>query len=241
MTQRRTTLIVSGSVLAAAAIGVMIWAGSTGSGDTAPTSPIAESSAPGANTAGEEQPVLDLARRIEGDPLALGPVDAPVTLVEFADYRCPFCGVFSRDSMPQIISEFVDSGQLRVEWRDLPVFGEDSVAAAVAARAAGEQGMFWEYHDAIFEAAPERGHPDYPRERLLEFAAQVKIPDIAKFTADLDRPELTQAVIRDLGEGTSLGVNSTPVFAVNATPIVGAQPLSVFQEVIRQELAKAGR
>ncbi|RLP84822.1 DsbA family protein [Mycetocola lacteus] len=243
MSTRRTTLIAIGSTLAVAAIGVMIWAGTTGPGDTAPTTPIAESQGPSTNNAAPqpEQPPLTLDRRIDGDPLAMGAIDAPVTLVEFADYRCPFCGVFSRDSMPQIKKEFVDTGLVRVEWRDFPIFGEDSVASAVAARAAGEQGKFWEYHDAVYAAAPERGHPDYPREALIAFAEQVGVPDMAKFTADLDSPALAAAVNKDLTEGKSLGVNSTPVFAINSTPVVGAQPLSVFQEAIRAELAKVGR
>ncbi len=91
MSTRRTTLIAIGSTLAVAAIGVMIWAGTTGPGDTAPTSPIAESQAPSTNNAAPqpEQPPLTLDRRIDGDPLAMGAIDAPVTLVEFADYRCP--------------------------------------------------------------------------------------------------------------------------------------------------------
>src|SRR5699024_10549139 len=69
---------------------------------------------------------LDMSRRDEADPLAMGAVDAPVVMVEYADFRCPFCGVFARDVQPELISRYVDEGILRIEWRDLPIFGDQS-------------------------------------------------------------------------------------------------------------------
>lgn len=65
---------------------------------------------------------LDMSRRIADDPTALGAVDAPVVMVEYSDYRCPFCGLFARDPLPVLVEKYVDSGELRIEWRDLPVF-----------------------------------------------------------------------------------------------------------------------
>lgn len=182
---------------------------------------------------------FDLARRVDGDITALGDVDAPVVMVEFADYRCPFCAVFARETMPQLIKDYVEAGKLRYEWRDLPIFGQASVDAAVAARAAGEQDLFWEYHNALFAAAPEKGHLSVDRQKILEFAANVGVPDLAKFEQDLTDPDLAAAVQHDADEGTSLGASSTPVFVVNDSPIVGAQPLSVFQKTIEAELADA--
>lgn len=79
-------------------------------------------------------PVGDMARRVDGDPLARGPVDAPVVLVVYSDYRCPFCAKFSHDTEPQLVDKYVEAGKLRIEWRDLPIFGEESM---VAARPAG--------------------------------------------------------------------------------------------------------
>lgn len=192
-------------------------------------------------TSDTASPTFDLARRIPDDVTALGAVDAPVVIVEFADYRCPFCGVFDRDTLPTIVEDYIDKGTVRFEWRDLPVFGEQSIGAAVAARAAGEQGMFWEYHTALFAAAPERGHPELPDEKLIEFARQVGVPDIERFTKDLASPELTERVRADYVEGTNIGIASTPIFLVNETPIAGAQPLDAFLKVIDEELAKADR
>jgi protein-disulfide isomerase len=183
---------------------------------------------------------LDMSRRIADDPTALGAVDAPVVMVEYSDYRCPFCGLFARDTLPALVEKYVDSGDLRIEWRDLPVFGEESMEAALAGRAAGEQGKFWEFNKAVYAAAPERGHADLNRERLIGFAEQAGVPDMKKFEADLDSKQLREAVVKDAQEAASLGATGTPTFLVNDTPFVGAQPLEAFEKAIDAELNEAG-
>ena len=188
--------------------------------------------------AGESTP-LDMSRRIANDPTALGEVDAPVVLVEYADYRCPFCGLFSRETLPPLMEKYVKSGDLRVEWRDLPVFGAQSSETAVAGRAAGKQGKFWEFNKAVYALAPERGHADLPRERLVQLAQEVGVPDMTQFEADLDSKELQQAVAADAREAAALGATGTPTFLVNDTPLVGAQPLATFERAIDAALKKA--
>jgi protein-disulfide isomerase len=194
--------------------------------------------APRESAASESAP-LDMSRRTADDPTALGPVDAPVVLVEYADYRCPFCGLFSRDTLPPLVEKYVNSGDLRVEWRDLPVFGDQSTMAAVAGRAAGNQGKFWEFNKAAFAIAPERGHADLSRERLVQIAQEAGVPDMTQFEADLDSTELQQAVAKDAQEAASLGATGTPTFLVNDTPLVGAQPLATFEKAIQAALKKA--
>ncbi len=181
---------------------------------------------------------LNLERRKEGDPLAVGALDAPVVMVEYSDFRCPFCGAYARKTQPEIIKKYVDSGQLRIEWRDLPMLGEESVNGAVAARAAAEQGLFWEFNDAIYAAAPERGKAELNDQELLALAGRVGIPDMAKFTTDMKSPELLALVKADLAEGTGLGLNSTPTFVINNQAIPGAQPMEIFTQVIEEALAK---
>jgi len=220
--------LVAGAVLILGVIVVGAMAQNQG-----PKTPAA--AAEPSNTAGS----LNLERRLADDPTAVGSVDAPVVMIEYSDYRCPFCGVFARDSMPQLVKEYVDSGQLRIEWRDLPVFGEASIGAAVAGRAAGEQGMFWEFNDAVFAAAPERGKAELSEPQLLKFAEQIGVPDLEKFATDLKSPELMSRVQKDLQEGTALGLNSTPIFVINDQAIAGAQPLDVFRSVIDAALAQA--
>ncbi len=192
---------------------------------------------PGPGTA-DTAPAVDLARRVADDPLAIGAVDAPVVMVEYSDYTCPYCGVYARKTQPEIVKKYVDSGQLRIEWRDLPVIGEQSVGAAVAGRAAGEQGLFWEFNEAVYAAAPERGKADLSEEVLVTFAEQVGVPDLARFKEDLKSPELLALVQADMKQGTGLGLNSTPTFVINNQAIPGAQPMEVFSQVIDEALAQ---
>ena len=172
-------------------------------------------------------------RREAGDPLAIGEVDAPVTLIEYADFRCPFCGVFARETMPEL-KEYVDDGTLRIEWRDFPVFGEQSFAAARAARAAGDQDHFWEFYETVFANAPARGHSDLTTQKLIEYAEQADVPDIEQFKQDVDDPTYDKAIKADRQEAISLGMTGTPGFVVGDQIIVGAQPASVFIDEIEE-------
>lgn len=196
-----------------------------------------EAAAPEAATSDEAPRVPDLSRRDPADPLAIGAVDAPVVIVEWLDYRCPFCAAFARDTMPAIVQDYVDAGLVRWEFNDVVFFGDDSLAAAIAARAAGEQGMYHEYITVLFAAAPASGHPDLPRETLIAFAEQAGVPDLAAFTAALDDPALQQAVATSHQEATALGVQSVPTFVIGQTVLQGAYPIDVFREAIEKELA----
>lgn len=184
----------------------------------------------------EAEDSIGVVRRDESDVTAIGSVDAPLVIVEYAEFRCPFCGVFARDTFPQIKEEYIDTGKVRYEWRDFPVFGDSSHLASVAARAAGEQGLYWQYHDALFAAAPERGHLEVDRDRLIAWAEQIDIPDMEKFERDLENQELIDAVNADADEAYSLGATGTPTFFVGARPVVGAQPLESFEETIDTQL-----
>lgn len=186
----------------------------------------------------QEQVLLGLQRREDGDPLAVGAVDAPVVLIEYADYRCPYCASWALDVRPGL-QPYVDDGTLRIEFRDTIIFGEESALVAIAARAAGEQGMYWDYHDAIFAAAPATGHAELPKERLLQLAQEVGVPDLDRFEADLSSQDLLDAVQADMAEAQSLGVRSTPTFIVNTVPVRGSQPVEVFTQLIDAQAAVA--
>lgn len=153
--------------------------------------------------------------------------------------RCPYCAAVHRETLPTIIDEYVDKGLVRLEVRDVSFFGEQSENAAVAARAAGKQGKFFEYLDAVYEAAPENDHPDLPREKLLSFAEAAGVPDLAQFTADLDDPALHEAAQQSTTDAQRLGVNAVPFFVAGDTALSGAQPLSVFRDFLDQALEKA--
>ncbi|MFC5996472.1 thioredoxin domain-containing protein [Pseudonocardia hispaniensis] len=179
-------------------------------------------------------PLGDLAQRIPDDPMALGRVDAPVTIVMFNDYRCPFCAKFSRDTEPDLVARYVESGIVRLEWRDLAMFGPQSTTAAQAGRAAAAQGRFWEFNRAIYAVAPETGHADLTDERLVEFARQAGVPDLERFRADMRAPENVAAVQADGAMAATLGVPATPAFVINGTPMLGAHPLDTFVAAIER-------
>lgn len=236
MTVKKTRNVILALVLAAVLVLTIVLVGAAAQENrlkSAAPPPMA-----GSNTDAQPQE-LNLERRIPSDPLAVGAVDAPVVMIEYSDYRCPYCGVYARKTQPEIIKKYVDSGQLRIEWRDLPVLGEASVNAAVAARAAGEQGLFWQFNEAVYAAAPEKGKAELSDPELVALAKKAGVPDMAKFASDLKKPELLALVRADLAEGTQLGLNSTPTFVINNQSIPGAQPMDVFTQVIDAALAKA--
>ena len=186
---------------------------------------------------GLEQFLLDLPRREAADPLALGEVDAKVVMTNWSDYRCPFCAVWHQRTLPEL-QKYVDDGRLRIEFRDLSMFGEQSDQTAVAARAAGQQGKFWEFQEAVFAAAPPSGHPDIQRDDLLAFAQTAGVADLAGFEAALGDEALSAAVAADSNEARQLGISGTPFFVVGGQAVSGAQPTEVFESLIAQELAR---
>ncbi|KUH85479.1 MULTISPECIES: thioredoxin domain-containing protein [unclassified Mycobacterium] len=205
--------------------------GATPSSASAVTGP-GETAAAGGEGAG----LVSVERRLAEDPFALGSPDAPVVMVMFSDYRCPFCAKFSRDTEPKLVERFVDSGTLRIEWRDFPIFGEQSMLAARAGRAAAEQGKFWEFNRAVYSAAPERSKADLPDEVLVDFAEQAGVADLDKFTAGMRGNAFDGAINADLAQGNSIGVPSTPAFLINDVPLLGAQPTEEFVRAITEAL-----
>lgn len=199
-----------------------------------PSGPAASaSSQPGQ---ADEMPFV---RREADDPMAIGDVDAPVVLTQWTDLRCPFCAVFSRDTLPTLIEEYVETGLVRVEFHDVAFFGEQSEDAAVAARAAANQGRFMEFATAIYDVAPEGAHADLPRETLIDFAEQAGVPDIEQFTADLDDPALREEAKASTLSAQQLGVNSVPFFVAGDTAPPGAQPLESFRQFLDASLEAA--
>ena len=174
-------------------------------------------------------------RRQAGDYTALGAVDAPVVMVEYSDYSCPYCGRFARDTKPELVRKYVETGVLRMEWRDYPVISENSALAAAAGRAAGLQGRFWEFNSAVYQLEP--GTP-LTVDRLRQIAGDLGL-DGEKFAADLATDQVSQAIQADFESGRTLGVNSTPTFFVNGTLLQGALPLEQFEQVIEQHAAAA--
>ncbi len=164
-----------------------------------------------------------------GDDPSLGSADAPVTIIEFSDYECPYCRKWYTEAWPQIQKAY--PGQVRLVYRDFPLsFHANSQGAALAARCAGDQGKYWEYHDLLFSGAA-LGSDTY-----TSFANQLKF-DMAKFQDCVSSQKYLNDVQADFQYGSSLGVTGTPTFFIDGIPLVGAQPFSAFKTIIDRELA----
>lgn len=239
-TRQRSTRIWITGIIAGAVIVVVAIIGVIAQSQSAPgAAPAPTASAPAAAPSDAPQ-LSQLARRDPADTAAKGAVDAPVVIIEYADFRCAYCAVFANEVLPSLMTEYVDAGLVRIEWRDAPVLGETSPDAAIAAHAAGAQGLFWEYAEALYATSPT-GKTEWNRDALLGIAAAVPGLDVNTFTVALDDPAHAQRVVREAQESTAIGVSSTPTFIVGNTPVRGAQPLSAFRDAIEQELQAAGQ
>lgn len=174
------------------------------------------------------------------EALVLGNPDAPVTIVEFSDYQCPFCARHFQETWPQLQGEFVNTGRVRYVFKDFPLTGIHPQApkAHEAARCAGEQDAYWTMHDRLFAGQSEWAGRSNHVDVFKRYAAELGL-DTAAFDACLDSGRWTSAVNTDLAEGISLGAKGTPTFFINGYPLVGAQPYETFQYAIG--LAEQGK
>ena len=172
---------------------------------------------------------------------ALGREDAPVTMVEFADYQCPFCRRFETESFAQLKKNYIDTGKVRFVSRDLPLeFHPNAPGAAIAVRCAGEQHKFWEMHDAIMQDSGT----DLGSDAILKYAQKVNL-DIPTFKTCLDEKRYVAAIQKDTTDAGLLGITGTPSFVIGKTAsdqidgvrIVGAVPYSVFESTIKDMLS----
>jgi protein-disulfide isomerase len=232
ITVSKTTLWQAVSGILAVLLALSIYTGGlglidsgtgTGSAKTiaAPTQP----SAPPTQAAGGEV-TLD-------DAFSIGSDDAPVTMVEFTDYQCPFCGRFYSQTLDQIKTEYVDTGKVKLYIKDFPL---DSIhpqarPAANAARCAAEQGNFWDFHDKLFDNQGSLSESNYKI-----WAGEIGV-DQAQFDSCLDSKKYDELVTADLNEGTAAGIRGTPGFIVDGQLVSGAQPFAAFQQIIEASLS----
>jgi protein-disulfide isomerase len=166
--------------------------------------------------------------RVRGDP------KAPVTIIEFSDFSCPFCRK-AESIISQVLARY--PGQVKLGYRDFPLetLHPQAELAAEASRCAGEQGKYWQYHDLLFARADKQ-----TRDVLLDDARSVKL-DETRFGACLDSGKYKAQVNDDMQMGARAGMVATPGFFVNSTFVSGAQPAEVFEGLIDKQLAAAGR
>ena len=140
---------------------------------------------------------------------------------------------------PKLQEKYVKDGTLRIEWKDFPYQGTESVDAALAARAAQAQGKFWEYHDLVYANQSSGNSGGYTQESLTALAEEAGL-DVERFEKDLESARYDAVVQADFREGQNMGISGTPTFYVNDQILGGLQPLETFEKAIEEAAGEAG-
>jgi protein-disulfide isomerase len=182
-------------------------------------------------------------KKVEGvsadDDAILGDPDAPVTIVEFSDYECPFCKRNFQQVLPKIKEKYIDTGKVKYVFRDLPLPFHEPIATqeALAAECAGDMGgdsKYYEFHDELYRTT--KSNKGLEQSQLYEIAEKVGL-NAAEFKECLDTEKFKEEIEKDMADGASYGVTGTPGFFINGWFIKGAYPFAEFEKFIEQELA----
>ena len=176
-----------------------------------------------------------------GSPI-LGDPSAPVTLVEFGDYQCYFCNQFFHTTEDDLFKNYVETGKVKVIFKDYTIIGPDSITAAHATHCADEQGKFWEYHDTLYDHWTGENNGWASSENLLQFARNIGL-DIDEFSNCMLDSKYTSIITNSNQDAKDLGLTGTPAFFIigpdnKITKIGGAQPYDIFERIFNSELEK---
>ena len=212
-------------------VGYMAW-GRTPAAALVPQQPVAQGPSVEQPTAAAPSGTPQYVRYkvpTDGFP-SIGPADAPITLVEFADFQCPYCRQWEQQTYQPLLQAY--PGKIRFVFRDFPLTSihPNAMPSAEAAQCANEQGKFWEFHDKLFGS--ETLSPDV----YTQYAQDIGL-DMTKFNDCVSSHKYAKAIQDDSNFAINLGVNSTPTFFINGLALIGAQPLTAFTNVIDKELA----
>jgi len=219
-------VVVAGVIIA----GAIIYTGGFGSAARGPAaSPVAgDQTGNQANAAA----AIDAAALPDDDP-SLGNPNAPVTIVEFSDFQCPYCARFFANTLGALKDKYVKTGKVRFVYRDFPLSSihSEATGAAEAAACANEQGKFWEYHDKIFQNQQALGAANYK-----QWAKDLGL-NAAAFNQCVDARRYADEVQKDFNDGRKAGISGTPTFFINGKMVVGALPIEEFEIAIEEALA----
>lgn len=173
---------------------------------------------------------------LDGAAGVKGEENAPITIVEFSDYQCPFCERFYSQTLPSMLSDYVESGKVKLVFKDLPLpFHPNADNAAVAARCGGEQGNYWGMHDELFGNQESWVSLPDPSETFAGYATKIGL-DGGKLKDCMKSGKFDKVIQENVREANKVGLSGTPSFVINGLSVVGAQPYQVFQQVLDQEL-----
>jgi protein-disulfide isomerase len=191
-----------------------------------------------------EQPnVQPISVSIDDDPIR-GDQNAPITIVEFSDFQCPFCARFHTQTLPLILEQYVETGKVKLVYRDFPIqnIHPNAISAAVASECAHEQDKYWEYHDALFENQQVWNNAETTSTITIfkEFATKLELNQ-EQFNSCLDSGKYIDEISNDLKDGRNYGITGTPGFfigneEIGFVKINGAQPFEAFKSVIDSQL-----
>lgn len=211
--------------------GYLTWGRAGSTPASASTEAVAETAARAPDqAAGDPQQEVVRYDVPEDDDPVLGSDQAPITIIEFSDYECPYCRRWHLEAFPLIREAFPD--QVRFVFRDFPLTSihPNAVPAAEAANCAFEQGLFWEFNEKLFSGAA------LSPAVYNQYAEDLGM-DLPRFKECVASGRYRDEVLADLAWATNLGVSSTPTFFINGIALVGAQPFEVFKQIIEKELA----
>ncbi|MFH1276388.1 MAG: thioredoxin domain-containing protein [Candidatus Woesearchaeota archaeon] len=197
---------------------------------TGPTGAVVGQPSAVAPSAAPSAPVVDMVALMDDDAVEGNP-NAPVTIVEFSDYECPFCGRFYSQTYGQLKAKYIDTGKVKLVFRDFPLsFHAQAQKAAEAAECAGEQDKYYEMHDLLFEKGVSGGVNAFK-----SYAAELGL-DTTAFNTCLDSGQMASEIRKDFSDGSRAGVKGTPAFFINGKLLSGAQPIQAFEQLIEAEL-----
>jgi len=176
-----------------------------------------------------------------GSPI-MGNHDAKITLVEFGDYQCHFCNVFFHSTEESIVQKYVETGKVKMIFKDFNIIGPDSVNASHGAHCANEQGLFWEYHDILYNNWTGENNGWASSENLLRFAQEIGL-EIDQWSECMNNGTYSQTILGSNNDARDLELTGTPAFFVigpdgKTTRLFGAQPLETFENIFEIELKK---
>jgi protein-disulfide isomerase len=162
----------------------------------------------------------------------MGNPDAPVHIIEYGDFQCPYCLKFWTDTEPQLIAEYVNTGKVYFEYRSVGNFlGTESGWAAEGAYCAGDQGRFWEFHDTLFSNWTGENVGDFTKDKLVAYARTLDL-NMQEFESCISTEKHKGTVEQDAAQADADGVHATPTLFINGIKLEGAQPFSTLKQYI---------
>ena len=230
------SMITAASALTTGLNGLSIQGGGNTGGNNLPTAPSGNLNPPSAPA-----PTAQMSELVKNAAATLGKSDAPIVLVEYSDYQCPFCRKWFNDVKGNLQKDYIDTGKVKLVYKDFPLsFHPMAIPYANAARCASDQGKYWEMHDKIFVEQDKKGQgtvQDYTATDIKKWGAEIGL-NSTTFDQCVGDNKYSNEIQANFSEGGSVGITGTPGFFLGKADgtgklIVGAQPYTVFQQAIQ--------